>query len=75
MALGWCVHFVEILSQAFHSYVYELGTLLSLTVIDCVFRSCVLLQGPVILHKKILTTTVPFTAPTHILTPARPQTQ
>lgn len=32
------------------------------------------MEGPVILHKKILTTTVPFTAPTHILTPARPQT-
>lgn len=32
------------------------------------------MEGPVILHKKILTTTVPFIAPTHILTPARPQT-
>lgn len=32
------------------------------------------MEGPVILHKKILTTTVPFIAPTHILTPARTQT-
>uniref|UniRef100_A0AAQ4Q5W6 WW domain containing adaptor with coiled-coil a n=1 Tax=Gasterosteus aculeatus aculeatus TaxID=481459 RepID=A0AAQ4Q5W6_GASAC len=31
-------------------------------------------EGPVILHKKILTTTVPFIALTCILTPARPQT-
>lgn len=31
-------------------------------------------EGPVILHKKILTTTVPFTAPTRILTLARSQT-
>lgn len=32
------------------------------------------MEGPVILHRKILTITVPFIAPTRILTPARPQT-
>lgn len=32
------------------------------------------MEGPVILHQKILTTTVPFIVPIHILTPARPQT-
>lgn len=31
-------------------------------------------EGPVFHHKKTLTTTVPFTAPTHTRTPARPQT-
>ncbi len=70
------VFVVVVLSQALHTYVYEPGTVQLFSVSDGVFFSpFVLLQGPVILRKKILTTTVPFIALTHIRTPARPQTQ